>query len=335
MEKLALSLIHTTRRLRRYFEAYPVKVIIDQLIKSILNNTETLGKLVKYAVKLGAYNITFIPRNAVKGQVLADFLSEAPEGEEEELYFRMLEVPLEKDDTESWTLFTDGASGPKGSGASLVLIGPSGIEYTYALRLTFPNTNNEAEYEALLAGLRIARQMNISNIEVKVDSKLVASQINGNYEASKDSMIKYLAKVKEYASGFKSFSIQNIPRNMNQKANVLSKLALVEFSHLTKEVLVEVLEERSTEGQEIHSIVEEEGDNWMTPIKRYLEEGTWPKDKNEARCLRAKISQYTMESGVLFKKGYLMPMLRYVGPLQANYIIREIHMGSCGMHIGP
>ncbi|GKA18454.1 reverse transcriptase domain-containing protein [Tanacetum coccineum] len=96
-----------------------------------------------------------------------------------------------------------------------------------------------------------------------------------------------------------------------------------------------VLDERSTEGQEIHSIVEEEGDNWMTPIRRYLEEGTWPKDKNKARCLRAKISKYTMESGVLFKRGYLMPMLRCVGPLQANYVIREIHIGSCGMHIGP
>ncbi|GJS92461.1 hypothetical protein Tco_0799429 [Tanacetum coccineum] len=87
MEKLALSLIHMTRRLQRFWRT---------------------------------------------------ILSEAPEGEEEELYFRMPEVPLEKDDIESWTLFTDGASGLKGSGAGLVLIGPSGIEYTYALRLTFP-----------------------------------------------------------------------------------------------------------------------------------------------------------------------------------------------------
>ncbi|GJZ21062.1 reverse transcriptase domain-containing protein [Tanacetum coccineum] len=232
----------------------------------------------------------------MKGQVLADFLSKASEGEEEESYFRMPNVPREKDDTGSWTLFTDGASSPKGSGAGLVLIGPSGIEYTYSLRLTFPSTNNEAEYEALLAGLRIARQMNISNIEVKVNSKLVASQINGSYEGSKDSMIKYLAKAKEYASRFKSFSIENIPRNMNQKADVLSKLASVAFNHLTKEVLVEVLNEQSTEGQEIHIIVEEEWDNWMTPIRRCLEEGIWPKDKNEARCLRAKIGQYAVKS---------------------------------------
>ncbi|GKE68295.1 reverse transcriptase domain-containing protein [Tanacetum coccineum] len=219
-----------TRRLRRYFEAHPVKVITNQPIKNILNNTETSEKLAKYDVELGAYNITFMPRNAVKGQVLADFLSEAPEGENEELYFRMPKVPLEKDDIDSWTLYTDGVSSLKGSGAGLVLIGPSGIEYTFALRLTFPSTNNEAEYEALLTGLRIARQMNTSNIEVKVDSKLVASQINGNYEASKDSMIKYLAKAREYASIFKSFSIENILRNMNQKADVLRNLTSVVFN---------------------------------------------------------------------------------------------------------
>nr|GEW81050.1 reverse transcriptase domain-containing protein [Tanacetum cinerariifolium] len=284
MEKLALALIHITRRLRRYFEAHPV---------------------------------------------LADFLSKAPKGEKEELYFRMPEVPLEKDDTGSWTLFTDGASSLKGSGAGLVLIEPNGIEYTYAFRLTFPSTNNEAEYKALLARLRIARQMNISNIEVKVNSKLVASQINGSYEANKDIIIKYLAKANEYSFGFKSFSIENILRNMNQKVDVQSRLASVAFNHLTNEVLVEVLNKRSTEGQEIHTIVEEKGDNWMTPIRRCLEEGIWPKDRNEARCLRAKIGQYAMESGILFKKGYLVPMLRCVGPLQANYVIREIHMGSC------
>ncbi|GKB94501.1 reverse transcriptase domain-containing protein [Tanacetum coccineum] len=284
MEKLALSLIHMTRRLRGYFKAHPVK---------------------------------------------------APEGEKAEAYFKMPEVPVERDDIEVWNIFTDEASNPNGSGAGLVLIGPSSVEYTYALCLTFPNTKNEAEYEALLARLRIAWKINLSKIKVKVDSKLVASQINGSYEANKDSMVKYLVKAKECILGFKSFSIENIPRNMNQKADVLSKLASVAFNHLTKEVLVEVLKERSMECQEVHTVVEEEGDNWMTPIIRCSEEGIWPEDRNKARCLRAKIGQYTMKSDVLFKKGYLLRMLRCVGPLQANYVIQEIHMGSYGMHIGP
>ncbi|GJX78698.1 reverse transcriptase domain-containing protein [Tanacetum coccineum] len=231
LEKLALSLVNMTRRLRRYFEAHPVKVITDQPIKNILSRTEASGKLAKFPV----------------------------------LMLRMASL--------------------KGSGAGLVLIGPSGLEYTYALRLTFFSTNNEAEYEALLAGLRIAGKMKVSSIE-------------------------YLAKDNEFISEFKTFSIENIPREDNQKADILSKLAIVLFSHLTKETLVEVLNERSTDAKEVQTIMEEEGENWMTPIINYLEEGIVPLDKNEARSLRAKISQYVIESGVLFKKGYLVSMLR-------------------------
>ncbi|GKA61589.1 reverse transcriptase domain-containing protein [Tanacetum coccineum] len=159
LEKLALSLINMTRRLKRYFEAHPVKVITDQPIKNILSKTEASGKLAKYAVEIGTYKISFIPRNAVKGQVLADFLPDAPDGEREDEYFQSPEVSPGIDDTEAWTLYTDGAASSKGSGAGLILTGPSGVEYAYALRLTFASTNNEAEYEALLAGLRIARMM--------------------------------------------------------------------------------------------------------------------------------------------------------------------------------
>nr|GEZ74282.1 reverse transcriptase domain-containing protein [Tanacetum cinerariifolium] len=80
LEKLALCLLHLSRRLRRYFEARPIKMITDQPVKQIHNKREASGKLAKYAVELGSYNITYIPRNAVKGQVLADFLNEVPVG---------------------------------------------------------------------------------------------------------------------------------------------------------------------------------------------------------------------------------------------------------------
>ncbi|GKF79494.1 reverse transcriptase domain-containing protein, partial [Tanacetum coccineum] len=117
LEKLALSLVNMTRRLRRYFEAHPVKVITDQPIKNILSRTEASGKLAKYAVEIGTYKIYFIPQNAVKGQVLADFLSDAPDGEREDEYFQSPEVSPVIDDTEAWTLYTDGAASSKGSGA--------------------------------------------------------------------------------------------------------------------------------------------------------------------------------------------------------------------------
>ncbi|GKD46522.1 reverse transcriptase domain-containing protein [Tanacetum coccineum] len=146
-------------------------------------------------------------------------------------------------------------------------------------------------------------------------------------------MIRYLNKAKEYIGCFKIFKIQNIPQNKNQKADVLSKLASVAFNHLTKEILVETLDMSSMDVEEINNVVEEKGETWMKPIINYLEKGLWPEDQNEARALLMKIHQYVMEEGVLFKRSYLMPMLRCVGPLQANYVIKEIHMGACNMHL--
>nr|GEV94406.1 reverse transcriptase domain-containing protein [Tanacetum cinerariifolium] len=131
---------------------------------------------------------------------------------------------------------------------------------------------------------------------------------------------------------YEALKIENMPRNQNQKADVLSKLASVAFNHLTMEVLVEVLSEKSVDVKEVSTIMEEEEDNWMTPIIRCLKEGIWPKDKNEARTLRMKISQYTLVEGVLFKRSYMSPMLRCIGSLQANYIIKEVHERAYEMH---
>ncbi|GKD06175.1 reverse transcriptase domain-containing protein [Tanacetum coccineum] len=135
----------------------------------------------------------------------------------------------------------------------------------------------------------------------------------------------------------------------NKKADALSKLAMVQFDHLSKEVLVEVLNERSVEAQEVNMVVEEEGPawkakrliwwleekdpTWMTPIQNYLEKGVLPKDPVDARTMMEKNRNYTMEDGVMYRKSYLVPLMRCVGPL--HYVIREVRMGSCGMHDGP
>ncbi|GJQ90015.1 reverse transcriptase domain-containing protein [Tanacetum coccineum] len=161
---------------------------------------------------------------------------------------------------------SDGASNNGGSRAGLILIAPDDVEYSYALRLNFSNSNNEAEYEALLAGLRIATKMQLKDIHGFVDSKLVASQVEGSYEAKGERMIKYREKVLELAGAFNRFRITHIPRAENKKADALSKLAVVQFDHLSKEVLVEVLNERYVEAQEVNMVVKEEGPTWMTPI---------------------------------------------------------------------
>ncbi|GJY97175.1 reverse transcriptase domain-containing protein [Tanacetum coccineum] len=113
-------------RLRRYFEAHPIKVITDQPLKQILDKAEASRKLAKYSIELGAYNIVYDPRSAVKGQVLEDLINEVPVVSDS-LVPRSTSYTIDKqiDCKEEWVLYTDGASSIKGSGAGLVLISPT------------------------------------------------------------------------------------------------------------------------------------------------------------------------------------------------------------------
>ncbi|GJW52210.1 reverse transcriptase domain-containing protein [Tanacetum coccineum] len=252
------------------------------------------------------YDIQYRPRTAIKGQILADFIVERPEEESpDELMTEPEEVP------EPWTLFTDGSSCIDGSGAGLILTNPEGVEFTYAMRFTFEATNNEAEYEALIAGLRIAEQMGVKNLQAHVDSRLVANQVNGSYVAKESGMIQYLNKVKTLTRSFREFSIKQVPRSENKKADALSKIASTSFAHLSKQVLVEELKEKSINEKEILAVVEEEGNTWMTPICEYLTKEILPADKKKARAIRRKAVRYTMINRTLYKKSFLGPWLRW------------------------
>ncbi|GKE69317.1 reverse transcriptase domain-containing protein, partial [Tanacetum coccineum] len=203
---------------------------------------------------------------------------------------------------EPWTLFTDGSSCVDGSGAGLILTSPKRTEFTYALRFQFTASNNEAEYKALIAGLRIAAQMGMQNVQVNVDSKLVANQVLGTYVAKEENMIKYLEKVKGLVSGFANFSISQVPHSKNKKADALSKIASTSFAHLSKQVLVEILQEKLIQEKEVTTVVEEDGPTWMTPIMKYLKDGTLK--------LSIKARQYELMERTLYRRSFLKPWLR-------------------------
>ncbi|GJX97273.1 reverse transcriptase domain-containing protein [Tanacetum coccineum] len=304
----------------------------DLVIKSCMEQEvirDVTGRLLKWSFELEEHDIQYRPRTLVKGQILADFIVERPEDN--------LEDTLMEDAEElpgPWTLFTNRSSCAYGSGAGLILTNPEGMKFTYSLRFRFNETNNEAEYEAVIAGLKIAEQMGVENLQANVDSRLVANQVNGTYVAKETDMIRYLEKVKTLTSSFKAFSIKQVPRNENKKADALSKIASTSFAHLSKQVLVEELKEKSISAAEVLAVVEEEGDTWMTPIFKYLTDGTLPAEGNKARAVKRKSWRFSIINGILYKKSFLGPWLRCVGPLQANYVLREIHEGSCSMHAG-
>nr|GEV22923.1 reverse transcriptase domain-containing protein [Tanacetum cinerariifolium] len=217
MEKLALALVHTARWLRRYFQGHTIKVIIDKPISQILNNQEATRILAKWGVELEAYDIKYASRSVIKGQMLVDFLADTmtedsptqvkTDGPDDTLAEG--ESMKEQEDTKTkapenlraeidiWKLYTNEASNEHGSGAGHILIDSEGAEYSYALRLNFTNSNNDAKYEALLTGLRIATKIKVNKMHAFVDSKLVANQVEGSYEAKGKKTKKYKEKALE------------------------------------------------------------------------------------------------------------------------------------------
>ena len=131
-----------------------------------MNKIDTAGHLVQWAIELGQFNIEYRPRVAIKAQVLVDFIAKFSYPQEEK-----------EPQKETWTVQTDGSVTKKAGRASVVLISLEGEILKYMVKLQFPTTNNEAEYEALLIGLSLARVLKAKTLIVQADSQLVVEQL--------------------------------------------------------------------------------------------------------------------------------------------------------------
>ncbi|GKV40104.1 hypothetical protein SLEP1_g47775 [Rubroshorea leprosula] len=192
--KAALAVVTSARKLRPYFQSHPIIVLTDQPLRQILQKLECSGRLIKWVVELGEFEITFQQRSAIRAQALVDFIIECTS-------CHSIPSPEPND----WTLYVDGASSSKGSGAGALLIGPNGYRSEHALKFNFDATNNMAEYEALLLGLQLALELKISTIQVYSDSQLVVNQINSICEVVDPMMVKYVVMLAEMKCKFQKF----------------------------------------------------------------------------------------------------------------------------------
>ena len=158
MEKAILAVVHATRKLLHYFQAHIVIVLTRLPLKSILRSIDYTERIAKWGTILGAFDIKYMPRTSVKGQVLADLVAEFAECPENASLKQnnMDEKSVGSISTQHsppWRVYVDGASNQRGAGLGLVLISPDGVIIEKSLRLGLSATNNEAEYEALLMGM--------------------------------------------------------------------------------------------------------------------------------------------------------------------------------------
>ncbi|XP_013613891.1 PREDICTED: uncharacterized protein LOC106320074 [Brassica oleracea var. oleracea] len=290
MEKLAFAVVTLARKLRPYFQSHTIVILTTFPLRTDMHSPSQSGRLAKWAIELSEYDVEYRPRTCAKSRVLVDFLVEFPTGDM---------TNTEPDST--WVLHVDGSSSKQGSGIGICLTSPTGEILEQSFRLEFHASNNEAEYEALIAGLRLAHGLKICNIHAYCDSQLVANQYSGEYEARDERMDAYLKLVQDLAQDFNHFALTRIPRSENIQANALAALASSSDPGLKRVIPVEFIEHPSIglpvianliwgqieDAEEIEDPPEGKMDQpeygcdspWLEPIRAYIADGTLPAEK--------------------------------------------------------
>jgi ribonuclease HI len=181
----------------------------------IIRNCDTNDHIVKWSVELGEFEIEFCPSQAIKSQILADFVSEWTE----------IQTPPPKERPEQWIMYFDDALNLEGAGVGVLLISPLGEQLKYVLHIHYKASKNGAEYEALIHRLQIAVSLGIKRLLAFGDSKVIIEQVNKELDCVKDTMDAYCAEIRKLEGHFEGIEFHYVPRNNNVAADVLSKLA--------------------------------------------------------------------------------------------------------------
>ena len=192
--------------------------MIDHPLKKAMNKLEAAGQLIQWAVEFSEFDIRYQSRNAIKAQALADFIAEFTSG-----HCDLNEMEGNK----TWVVHVNGSSTLHTRGIIVVLKSLEGDKLKYKVRLQYQTANNEAEHEALLKGLELAKSSGAESILVQGDSQLVIGQVNGTYEAKEERMKKYLYKVRRVIKKFNEVHFVQVPREENIEADTIAKEALV------------------------------------------------------------------------------------------------------------
>ena len=203
---------------RGFIQDGPDQVSIRQ---PILN-----GRIARWTLMLSEFDLKYTPLKAIKGRAISDFLADnaTPDSSntdtldfpDEDIFHAELDV---------WNLYFDGASNYRGCGVGILIISPQGDHTPLSIKLDFDVTNNGAEYEACLHGLQAAIGLKIKKLKVHGDSSLIINQVSGNWKIKSESLAPYQSKIDQLIPYFDYINFTHLPREENQFADALSKLA--------------------------------------------------------------------------------------------------------------
>jgi ribonuclease HI len=252
-------------------------------------------------------------------------------------------------------MYFDGSKRIQGAGAGVVLISPQGDKLKYVLRMSFPQaSNNEAEYEALLHGMKMAKACGATRLKIFGDSNLVVQQVMNKCDAISDNMTMYRNLYYYLEGTFDGCEVSHISRASNEEADNLSNIGS-QCLPVPQGVFWEEIIERSIKNSKT-STIEEQGqhqatgsgdgkasiaeteevmmieETWMQPYLAYMINKTLPEDTVEAKRIIRRSKAFVVLQGKLYKKSISGVLQRCVTPQEGQEILKDIHAGVCGHH---
>jgi ribonuclease HI len=228
-----------------------------------------------------------------------------------------IQMPPPKERSEHWIMYFDSTLNFEGVGAGVLLISPQGEQLKYVLQIHYKASNNGAEYEALIHGLRIAVSLGIKRLLAFGDSKVVIEQVNKEWDCVKDTMDAYCAEIRKLEGHFEGIKFQHVPRNNNVAADVLSKLgsrrapvlAGVSVQDLRKPSIKlldpdnlepPTSDQNSAPPRDV--LMSEKEDDWRKPYIDFILNQLVPDDKAERERITRRSANYVVIGSNLYRK---------------------------------
>jgi ribonuclease HI len=322
LEKVLYVMLMASRNVRHYFQAYHIIVPSSQPLKDIMRNREATGRIGKWVVELNEFTIDYVHRSSIQSQALAYFIADWTLGAQGEEATK---------DAEAWTIFCDSSWGIFGVGAAAVLVAPSKVRISYAVKWDFSCTNKIVEYEALLLGLRKLKAMGIRRAILKTDSQVISSHVDKSSKARDPKLENYLDAVWRLEASFEGFSVKKYPKGGNEHADLLAKSA-AQGLPLPSEVFFETIKAPSVELMEraMLTISPVHSEDWRTEIISFLQRNCLSDDEVYNKRMEARTRPYVIIEGELYKYGVCSPLLKCLSRTEGQELMKEIHAGLCG-----
>lgn len=308
VERACLAVVFASQKLCHYMLTYPIKLVtkIDPL-KYFLNKEYLTRRLEKWVLILNVFDIQYVDRKAIKGQVIVDQLAKAPLSNNHSLYSKFLDISILTITEYTWKLYFGGSYTQHGSGAGILFVTPQGDTIPKSYRLLFPCINNMAEYKLLVIGVKMEIEWKITKLNVYGDSQLVINQVNDKYQTKDEKLMPYKCMVEDFKKYFVSIHFEQVPRLENKVADTMETIAsLLEIlrNQAHYEFLVEQLSNPIYEDLEcciIFYLVRHDSPLY-DDIYTYLKDNTLPHNlsNNKKRTFIHKVYHYTIITNTLY-----------------------------------